>query len=238
LARLSFNVFFGSKAGSNLGNFGVLASMNDDLPALISARLNEPLPGEMAQYRMAPAYRSRGSFREIDTALYRLSAVIILLCRRQNGEWFIPLTLRREYVGAHSAQVSLPGGKKDEADKTLADTALRECYEEIGISGTINILGELSTLHIPVSKYIVHPFVAINTNAEINYRSHEREVDAIIEMPVKVLLEPATEQSGEIAIGNNQKTEAPFFLIQGHKVWGATAMILSELKRLLKPIFR
>jgi 8-oxo-dGTP pyrophosphatase MutT (NUDIX family) len=208
----------------------------NDLPALLKSRLTKPLPGEMAQYLMAPRYRTRGSFRDIDVSSYRISAVMILLCARNEGQWFIPLTLRHDYEGVHSSQISLPGGKKEEGDSSLADTALRECYEEIGIQGTVEILGALSPLHIPVSRYIVHPFIGINAQHLITYQSHEREVKAIIELPLNVLLDKNTQQSGTITVGENRTIEAPYFFVEGHKVWGATAMILSELKGLLEEL--
>src|SRR5688500_510440 len=123
--------------------------MDDDLAIRVRQSLLDSLLGEQVQYRMAPHYRRKGSFSEINPAEYRHSAVIILMCRRRQGSWFIPLTLRSEYAGAHSAQVSLPGGKQDPCE-SLADTALRECYEEIGIRGHVELLGQLTPLHIPV----------------------------------------------------------------------------------------
>src|SRR4051812_11091669 len=90
-------------------------------------------PGEEAQYRMAPRHRQRLEVETLKVEQFRPSAVLVLFCRNSSGTWYIPLIERMSYNGAHSAQISLPGGKREDADKTLQETALRECYEEIGI---------------------------------------------------------------------------------------------------------
>lgn len=208
--------------------------MDDQLPHSIRTRLNQPLPGREAQYRLAPFYRRSDVDASFDPKDYRLSAVMVLLCSRETGRWFIPLTLRNEYAGTHSAQVSLPGGKYDEADGDLQQTALRECYEEIGLSEQIEVLGPLTSLHIPVSRFAVHPFVAVLGARDWKYISHEREVKSIIELPLESLLNDDIIQSGDITIGNGSKVQAPYFHFRDHKIWGATAMILSELKQLLQ----
>ncbi len=210
--------------------------MDPHLPSKIRERLLAGLPGEQAQFQMAPHYRNRVSFSGAQLNGYRKSAVMILLCCRNNSDWFFPLTLRQQYAGVHSAQVSLPGGKADSCDLTLADTALRECYEEIGLRNNIEIAGELSPLHIPVSRFIVHPFIGINHVHDFSYQSHEREVKSIIETPLQLLVDDRTAQTGEIFLPDDQIVKTPYFLVEGHKVWGATAMILSELKAILKDV--
>lgn len=196
-------------------------------------RLKLPLPGESAQYQMAPHYRNKGSFSSIDPGDYRHSAVLVLLYQGQNNNWFFPLTLRAAYDGPHGGQVSLPGGRYEEMDGTLANTALRECYEEIGVNDHVEILGRLSNLHIPVSRYIVHPFLAWYSGENVHFRPHEREVQSVIESPVKVLLEESCIQQTRVGAGSSG-FQAPCFVLEGHPVWGATAMILSELKTVLK----
>jgi 8-oxo-dGTP pyrophosphatase MutT (NUDIX family) len=208
--------------------------MDDRLPHSIKTRLKQPLPGQEAQYRLVPFYRKDDFNEPFDPGEYRLSAVMVLLCCREPGKWFIPLTLRSEYAGTHSAQVSLPGGKYDDSDESLVQTALRECYEEIGLSQPIEVLGPLTTLHIPVSRFVVHPFVGVFGARQWQYVSHEREVKAIIELPLEELLNDEIVQSGDITVSNGLKVKAPYYLFEGHRIWGATAMILSELKQLLK----
>ena len=206
----------------------------DDFILKLAKQLREPLPGEEIQYQMAPHYRQRGSFGTINEAEYRHSAVLALLCRRNADDWFLPLTLRASYNGPHSAQVSLPGGRYEEMDGNLANTALRECYEEIGLRENIEMLGRLTPLHIPVSRYIVHPFVAWHNGSQVTFTSHEREVKAILEAPLKVILEDACRATAKFETDGGVLVEAPCFNIEESRVWGATAMILNELKQLIR----
>src|SRR5690349_14513985 len=97
----------------------------------IRARLQEPLPGEDAQYLLAPHHRPRVELETLKVEHFRPSAVMVLFCQDEQERYFIPLTERMSYNGAHSAQISLPGGKYDLSDKDLEQTATRECFEEI-----------------------------------------------------------------------------------------------------------
>ena len=208
--------------------------MYEHLPDLLKSRLERPLPGADAQYRLAPFHRKPEELNVFDPAGYRPSAVMVLLCRRNEGRWMIPLTLRSEYQGAHSAQVSLPGGKFDEEDGDLVNTALRECGEEIGLTENISVIGKLSPLHIPVSRFMVQPIVGVLQANDWIYRSHEREVKAIIELSVDALLDDGILVRGEVDAPGRGRIPAPYFFYEHQKIWGATAMILSELKQLMK----
>jgi 8-oxo-dGTP pyrophosphatase MutT (NUDIX family) len=158
---------------------------------------------------------------------------MILFCRRATGEWFVPLTLRAPYNGPHSAQISLPGGRFEPDDGNLANTALRECAEEIGLAGAIRIIGSLSPLHISVSRYVVYPFVGVYEGGQPTYRTQEREVSAVIEVPLEELLSETCRTAGifESSFG---EVKAPCFVFGDQQVWGATAMILSELREVIK----
>jgi 8-oxo-dGTP pyrophosphatase MutT (NUDIX family) len=197
--------------------------------------LEQTLPGPNAQYLMAPLHRERIEIETLKVEQYRPSAVIIVLCEDPSGEIYFPLTEWMAYNGAHSAQISLPGGKFDKEDQSLENTALRECYEEIGISD-IEIIGKLTPLHIPVSSFLVHPFVGVCKVKDPQMRNHEREVKTILKLKIVDLLNNNIIRKGTIEVFSNLKIKTPWFDVEGHKVWGATAMILSELKELVKTI--
>lgn len=197
----------------------------------IIQKLKETLPGEEAQYLMAPM--GRGRTADYDESRFRKSAVMVLLCADE-GKLFIPLTQRFAYEGLHSGQVSFPGGKFEQHDESLVHTALRECEEEIGISD-VEVLGLLTPLYIPVSNFLVQPVVGFYGRPVV-MAPHEREVQRIVKLYIDDLLNEAIVKEGDVDIAKGLKRKAPYFEIEGLKVWGATAMILSELKVLLKTI--
>jgi 8-oxo-dGTP pyrophosphatase MutT (NUDIX family) len=133
----------------------------------------------------------------------------------------------------HSGQISLPGGKFDESDITLEKTALRECHEEIGIQNNIEVLGQLTPIYIPVSKFMVTPFVAILNEEDPTYILNVNEVQNVIEFPVDDLRSPHIVKQTTVEPTAGIKLKTPYFDIQGKIVWGATAMILNEFKHLL-----
>ena len=116
--------------------------------------LEGPLPGESAQLKMAPTYR--GSFPDQKEAI---RAAVLALLYPSGGVAHLVFIKRNEYDGPHSAQVSFPGGAWEEGDDSLEQTAIRETREELGIQDDIEILGALTPLHIPVSNFLVYPFV-------------------------------------------------------------------------------
>ncbi len=194
--------------------------------------LVQTLPGANAQYLMAPFHRRKIELEELKEKDYRPSAVMILVCEDEGGKPFIPLTERMTYNGAHSGQISLPGGKFEQNDGDLATTAVRECYEEIGIR-EIEILGKLTPLFIPVSGFLVHPYIGLCKIKNPLMTSNEREVKTILRLDPMDLLNEQRVKKGSIEV-MNMKIETPWFDVKGLKVWGATAMILSELKQLIK----
>lgn len=163
----------------------------------------------------------------------RLGGVLVVLFQKDDQTQLV-LTRRRDDLNAHAGQISFPGGRK-EGDEPLRTTALREAEEEIGInSEQLEVLGELSPLYIPPTDYEVHPFVAWYTG-NLNFKRQVTEVAEIILVPLKDLLEPANqfEEPWEI---RGYQVQVPFYLVDGHKVWGATAMMLSEFLERLRRI--
>lgn len=187
---------------------------------------------------MAPVARARFDMDTLSPGQFRPSAVMILICDDGHGNLFIPLTLRPSYNGAHSGQVSLPGGKFDAEDGDLQHTALRECYEEIGVREDVELLGTLTRLYIPVSHFMVTPFVGICHRSNPAFIPHEREVKSIVRLTLTELLAADSVKQGPVSIDGNDtlQMDAPYFLSEDYKIWGATAMILSELKAVLEAI--
>jgi len=147
------------------------------------------------------------------------------------------LILRTSDHGVHSGQVSFPGGKKEESDRSLEDTALRETEEEIGIKkNDVKVIGHLSELYIPTSGFLVQPFVGY-LNKKPLFHPDKNEVQKLIEVPLFLIMDDGIVKETTILKSKtrNQKSEIriPYFDIHGEVVWGATAMILSELKEIL-----
>jgi len=201
----------------------------------LKQRLQLPLPGITAQWEMAHVNREKLKHEDLNPSNYRNSAVLILLIQRKNG-MYIPLTERHTYNGAHSGQISFPGGKFEESDVSLQQTALRECEEEIGLKEEIEVLGELSPLYIPVSKFMVHPFVGIINGDKANYSINTKEVKNIIELSLRDLLQPHLVKETFVEPSPGIKFKTPGFDAEGRIVWGATAMILNEFKHLLQEL--
>jgi 8-oxo-dGTP pyrophosphatase MutT (NUDIX family) len=191
-------------------------------------RLMQPLPGRDSQFRMAPTYRHS----LLETGSKIKAAVMILLYVNQH-ELYFPLIKRPVYEGAHSGQISFPGGKTDIHDKSMIDTALRECEEEIGIhKNSIEVLGELTKLYIPVSKFEVYPVVGF-LPLTTSFIPQASEVETVIEVPLSMILSAQTLETKTIKYKGADES-IPFFNIYNHMVWGATAMILSEFIHIWK----
>ncbi|MFP4448211.1 MAG: NUDIX hydrolase [Bacteroidales bacterium] len=189
--------------------------------------LNEFLPGESAQSKMAPLHRYSKKITH-----HTKKAGVILLLYPKNNEVYTVFIKRQLYEGVHSGQISLPGGKMEKTDKTLIETALRETWEEIGIHPKqIKIIGKLTELFIPVSDYIVQPVIG-TLHHEPEYSPDPREVDKIYSIPLKKLTDPFCVNINQTFTENNKKYTAPFYKVDELQIWGATAMILSEFMEL------
>lgn len=191
-------------------------------------QFSQPLPGEDAQYRMAPSYRPRLSKEEIAANNPRESAVMLLLYPK-NKILHIAFTQRKQYEGVHSGQMSFPGGKRDNTDTDLTDTALRETFEEIGIAKhQIELIGRLSELYIPPSNFLVYPSVGFCKQLN-GFTPHESEVEKVVEIPVDFFLDNKNVNlRTEIKLFNDTTVHVPAYIFGEHIIWGATAIMLSE----------
>jgi 8-oxo-dGTP pyrophosphatase MutT (NUDIX family) len=196
----------------------------------IRAALQQPLPGLAAQIKFAPAYRLSG-LRNDPPADARPAGVLILLYPH-GSEWHFPLMKRVEDGLTHSGQISLPGGSQ-EAGESIHETALREACEEVGAAcAEVNVLGQLTTIYIPPSNFLVTPTVG-QVDHRPDFKCDPREVAELIEVPLSMLFDPNVVKREPWTLRGTQ-VEVPFFQIGSHKVWGATAMILSEFKMILE----
>lgn len=200
----------------------------------IHTSLNRPLPGIEAHKLLVPGKRplTRQEVESIDE--YRESAVAIVCFPVENDIHTI-LIQRPQYEGTHGGQISFPGGKADADDPDLEFTARREVMEEIGwdLSGE-ECLGQLTELFIPVSKFSVQPFLYYCEHPQ-PFLPDPREVAGIIHFPVSDLKDESIIKSTTIKMsGGMNLKNVPYFDINRHVVWGATAIILSEFRELLK----
>jgi 8-oxo-dGTP pyrophosphatase MutT (NUDIX family) len=196
-------------------------------------RLGLPLPGPEAQFRMASSFRLDPKLFGHQRADVRQSAVLIAIY--PFGD--VPSTVlikRPDYDGAHSGQVSFPGGRVEDIDPDLEATALREAHEEVGIHPDgVEVIGRLTELYIPASNFMVHPFVGLMSERPA-LTPDVREVKEMLEVPLAHFLRPDIVAETEIPLRNGYRLKAPYFDVKGHVVWGATAMMLSELLDVLR----
>lgn len=194
-------------------------------------QLELPLPGRDAQLKMASTIRNKEAGFNYDTSSATKSSVLISLYL-EGENLFTVFILRQTYDGVHSGQVSFPGGRMEPEDISLVHTALREAEEEANIdSGKVKVLGTLSELFIPPSNYIVLPVIGF-LDERPDLKADISEVAAIIETDLSFLFDEKRIKQKSIQI-NNYTIEAPYFDVQGNVIWGATAMILSELKEVI-----
>ncbi|MCA0132319.1 NUDIX hydrolase [Winogradskyella alexanderae] len=195
------------------------------------------LLGELSHAKMSPPYRLELAKKMKEKAKSAKKAgVMALFYPNAHLQTNLVLILRKTYKGVHSAQVGFPGGKFEDDDKDLMTTAIRETEEEVGISSSrVNIIKPMSPLYIPPSNYIVHPFLGVMSDTPQFYKQEE-EVEDIIEVALYDFLDESNVLTTKVPTSYNVEVEVPAFNLNNHIVWGATAMMLSELKDMLKQV--
>ena len=194
-------------------------------------QLRNTLPGEFAQNVMKPKYPTTKN--KIYTNSNAIPSAVLILLFKEKNIYKYYLTLRSNNVGKHKGQISLPGGSQ-EKNESLESTALRETEEEIGVDkDAINIIGKLTKLYVPVSGFCIYPFVGWTNN--ISEIKSSDEVEKIFNVPLSDLLNKNNEKHKQKVL-NNKLTKVPYFNLRNNEVWGATAMILSEFKKILESI--
>jgi 8-oxo-dGTP pyrophosphatase MutT (NUDIX family) len=209
--------------------------VNKDLADRIANRLQQPLPGKDLQFLMAPKQRESLKNFNYNKSNTTDSAVLISLFPFKE-ELYTVFILRADYKGVHSGQISFPGGRKDKQDENLIQTALREAQEETGIKpDNVNILGQLTELYVYPSNFIIYPFIGY-LNEKPDFIPDPKEVKDIIVFPLEKLCDDRIRSSKLIKAASGLEIEAPYYNLNGHVLWGATAMIVSEFVQVLREI--
>lgn len=191
------------------------------------------LGGLDAQFKLAPELRLRYDADKIKASNPKKAAVLALFYPNENNETTFILTERASYKGTHSAQISFPGGKIDISDKNLEATAVREANEEIGIkTASVEIIRELTDVYIPPSNFLATPFIGYLSERPKFITNYE--VETTIEVLLEDLLNDTSLTTVNLSTSYMKNTDVPCFKLNGYVVWGATAMMLSEIKELLK----
>jgi len=199
----------------------------------LQQQLQQPLPGDAIRQTMSPGLRFPGNWKLPDMQKAKQAGVLILLYPHEQTV-FTALMQRNHDGHAHSGQISFPGGKKEPTDATLTHTALRETREEFGIDDTaVQVLGTLTQLYIPASNFWVLPAIGVLPQRP-QFNPDHREVAAVIEVPLTYLLNKTIVKTKTITGSSGLTVEAPYYDVEGHVVWGATAMIMSEFLYLLQ----
>ena len=194
------------------------------------------LPASEAHYKMAPLERIRNFNDSEIESKHPKTAAVMMLFYPKNGRTHLVLIVRNSYKGVHSAQIAFPGGKFESKDQNFENTALRETQEEIGIAPeSIEIIMPFTHLYIPPSNFMVYPFLGICRH-EVVFIPDAIEVANIIELPLSDFLSDAIIVNIKMTTSYANDILIPAFKINEHIVWGATAMMLSELKEVLKNV--
>lgn len=201
---------------------------------LVRAALSIPLPGESAQRLMAPVTRKTLAELAADIPLIRESSVLILLYPDSKGKIHSLLIERPVTDHVHSGQLAFPGGKTEESDLSVAHTALRETEEEVGVPAqSVEVIGTLSDLIIPASRFLVHPHIGVVSSTP-KFTPNPEEVRALLPVSLTDLLTlPRSEKSFATSYGH---LKAPCFHLEGRDLWGATAMMVSEFRVMMENV--
>lgn len=205
--------------------------MFKEIAQALEKQLGQALPGRMAQYKMKPYLPTAPELDFPETKTARDSAVMAILYPK-NNQPHILLIERNIYTGAHSGQISLPGGKLEPKESHL-DAAIRETFEEVGIDkNNYEILGELSKIYVAASDFNIQPFVSI-TEKPFIIQPDIREVHQILETPVSYFFEQQRRKEKLIKSAMGIELMAPYYDVHDKTLWGATAMIMSELMEVI-----
>ncbi|TVZ51559.1 NUDIX hydrolase [Dokdonia sp. Hel_I_53] len=202
---------------------------------MVSKIRNLPLPGREVQLEMAPMDRIKElKEQDIIKKKPRQAAVMALLYPNGKNETHIILILRKTYKGVHSNQVGFPGGKVEQEDRDLAHTALRETEEEVGVpQDKITVVRKLTNIYIPPSNFWVQSFIGY-TKYHPDFKAQEDEVEALIEVPLKEFLSEKSLVKERLSTSYMEDMEVPAYKLNNYIVWGATAMMLNEVRSLLE----
>lgn len=191
------------------------------------------MPGAAAHYKMEPEIRRNWREKVKRKELNPKLAAVMALFYPAAGTTKILLILRKTYQGVHSNQIGFPGGKVEPEDRGMLETALRETEEEVGVPReAVTVLKNLSEVYIPPSNFLVQPYLGIYKHPK-PFILQEDEVEALVEISLLDFLDKRNEIEQQMKTSYSDKITVPAFKLEGHTVWGATAMMLNEIKELL-----
>ncbi len=192
------------------------------------------LPGISAQLNMAPPHRLEELLSRGEGKRAVRSAVLLLIYPTKESKAGLVFIQRPQYDGAHSGQISLPGGRFEPSDSSLEYTALRESYEEIGVPpDKVEVVGKLTDLFIPPSNFLVSPYIGIIAERP-DFVIDKNEVEHIIEVDLEVFFNPQYCVTKELHLRHGYSIKTPCYVINGYTIWGATAMIIAEFVSMLR----
>lgn len=199
----------------------------------LKSELSKVLPGVDSHIRLAPEVRI-ADLKGGEMPVQAMESAVLIILYPFHNQLYTVVILRNIYEGAHSGQISFPGGKFEKADIDYSQTALREAHEEIGINpAELEIVGQLSKFYVKPSNFIIYPFVAFSTKRPV-FKADPFEVQRIIEIDISAEIDYDKIEYKTITFKNGVQVTAPGFWVSGEFMWGATAMIFSELLEVLK----
>jgi len=190
------------------------------------------LPGHDAHLTMAPSNRLDRWMLSVEGKQGREAAVLVLVHPDEHGAACVVLTARPDGMRDHAGQVAFPGGRR-ETGETFADAALREAHEEVGLDAQdAELVGPMTPLYIPPTRFLCHPFVAL-ADVQPALVPGEAEVAAILHVPLDDLFAPEALAFGTWEVNGQPSAQVPYYRVGAYRVWGATAMMLAELRAML-----
>ncbi|GLU45505.1 NUDIX hydrolase [Allomuricauda sp. NBRC 101325] len=198
---------------------------------------NLPLPGEESHYKMSPQLRIEWMKRnKVRDANPKRAGVMALFFPDQKLQTKLLLILRKTYEGVHSNQIGFPGGKEEKMDRDLLETALRETQEEVGVPPSgVEVIKTLSEVYIPPSNFLVQPFMGIYPSPQ-PFVLQESEVEQLVEVFLSDFMDDSNHIEENLTTSYAKNIDVPAYRLNGYTVWGATAMMLSEIKELLRQV--
>ncbi|MGB6152126.1 MAG: CoA pyrophosphatase [Pricia sp.] len=210
----------------------------DDFTLRIPKIKNLPLPGEASHVKMAPDFRIEELRKaRAEQKNPKKAGVMALFYPDGRNETHLLLILRQPHPkDVHSNQIGFPGGKVEKRDSNMQATALRETWEEVGVfPENIEIVRAFSAIYIPPSNFEVHPFMGLYRKTE-PFVPQASEVAKLIEVPVSDFLDDTRLFTETLTTSYAQNVSVPAFKLNGYTVWGATGMMLNEMRTLLKAV--
>ena len=241
----STDFFFGLSLQPTKKNIGIIVKRvillidmeYDNFSQQLAKIKNLPLPGVTSHYKMAPEIRIkelRAGF--VHKKEPKKAGVMALFYPDYLGLTHLLLILRKTYKGVHSDQIGFPGGKAETADNTILDTALRETHEEVGVHPSqVEVVRSLTKIFIPPSNFVVQPYMGLY-DGSMPFEPQKSEVEALVEVSLNEFMDERNITTQILSTSYADNIEVPAFKLNGYTVWGATAMMLNEIKEIFNEV--